>query len=257
MNIFSWLNKAFEDNKPEYAMTVAVNKPNAYESLLTTAIIFITSTIETKSESSQIQLWRDASAQLANLERLGLGKTVNAERLRPVVNQYNRYKDACDAIAFMCDVWARFGSHTLVMKPTHFSQVLRENNLVCGNIKSYKGELPQKALNEYIKAERNASYRLASGYDWTYASSHCHKLGLPFVDGDGWLLMGEAFCIAAPRECFEVAPKRELDPFIFTVSRLGYILIHSMWGAEAEDATIKRYEQLRDAIIGKPKMLTV
>lgn len=250
MNIFSWFNKAFEDNEPKDAIETIV-APNAYESLLTTAIIFITTTIETKSESSQIELWRAASAQLANLESIGLGKTVNAERLRPMVRQYNNYKDACNAIKFMCDVWSKFGAHTLIIKPIHFRQVLQKHDLVCGKIQSFKGELPQKALNEYIKAEGCAAFHLTSGYDWTYASSHCHEHGLPFIDGSGWLGMDEAFCIAAPRECFEVAPKRELDPFIFTVSKHGYILIHSMWGAEAEDATIKRYEQLRDAIIGK------
>lgn len=52
-------------------------------------------------------------------------------------------------------------------------------------------------------------------------------------------------------------PERKLyDPFICSLTPHG-VLIHAKWGAEAEDATIKRYEQLRDAIIGKPKMLTV
>lgn len=40
------------------------------------------------------------------------------------------------------------------------------------------------------------------------------------------------------------------DPFICSLTPYG-VLIHAKWGAEAEDATIKRYEQLRDAIIGK------
>lgn len=40
------------------------------------------------------------------------------------------------------------------------------------------------------------------------------------------------------------------DPFVCSLCDHG-VIIHSMWGAEAEDATIKRYEQLRDAIIGK------
>lgn len=43
---------------------------------------------------------------------------------------------------------------------------------------------------------------------------------------------------------------RDYDPFVCSNCRYG-VIIHSMWGAEAEDATIKRYEQLRDAIIGK------
>lgn len=40
------------------------------------------------------------------------------------------------------------------------------------------------------------------------------------------------------------------DPFICSLTPYG-VLIHAKWGAEAEDATIERYEQLRDAIIGK------
>lgn len=45
-------------------------------------------------------------------------------------------------------------------------------------------------------------------------------------------------------------------PFVCSLCDHG-VIIHSMWGAEAEDATIKRYEQLRDAIIGNSKSLTV
>lgn len=45
-------------------------------------------------------------------------------------------------------------------------------------------------------------------------------------------------------------PKRMLyDPFICSLTPYG-VLIHAKWGPEAEDATIKRYEQLRDAIMG-------
>ena len=58
---------------------------------------------------------------------------------------------------------------------------------------------------------------------------------------------------------FATAPKplpRNYDPFVCSICDHG-VIIHSMWGTEAEDATIKRYEQLRDAIIGNSKSLTV
>ena len=46
-------------------------------------------------------------------------------------------------------------------------------------------------------------------------------------------------------------PERKLyDPFICSLTPCG-VLIHAKWGPEAEDATIRRYEQLRDAVIGK------
>lgn len=53
-----------------------------------------------------------------------------------------------------------------------------------------------------------------------------------------------------------LSERKLYDPFICSLTPHG-VLIHAKWGAEAEDATIKRYEQLRDEIIGKPKMLTV
>lgn len=49
---------------------------------------------------------------------------------------------------------------------------------------------------------------------------------------------------------------RTSDPFICSLTPYG-VMIFSKWGDEAQDEIIKRYEQLRDAIIGKPKMLTV
>lgn len=58
---------------------------------------------------------------------------------------------------------------------------------------------------------------------------------------------------------YATAPKQlpyNFDPFVCSLCDYG-VIIHSMWGAEAEDATIKRYEQLRDAIIGDSKSLTV
>lgn len=58
---------------------------------------------------------------------------------------------------------------------------------------------------------------------------------------------------------YATAPKqlpRDYDPFVCSLCDHG-VIIHSMWGAEAEDATIKRYEQLRDAIIGNSKSLTL
>lgn len=150
----------------------------------------------------------------------------------------------------MCEVWRVFGNNTIVISPNHFHQALKRHNLVCGRLKYFKGELPPKALEEYINADAKA--RLYDYPNSRYASFKVPR-NLPWVTqmDCGGLAIEESCAIAAPIECFKVAPKRELDPFIFSYSELGYILIHAMWGAEAEDATIKRYEQLRDAIIGK------
>lgn len=57
----------------------------------------------------------------------------------------------------------------------------------------------------------------------------------------------------------EIVPRQlplNYDPFICSVCIYG-VIIHSMWGAEAQDSTIRRYQELRDTIIGKaaPMML--
>lgn len=66
----------------------------------------------------------------------------------------------------------------------------------------------------------------------------------------------EAITCDIPLDFDEAGFSFARDPFVCSICEHG-VIIHSMWGAEAEDATIKRYEQMRDAIIGKPKMLTV
>lgn len=227
---------------------VETTLPNPYESLLATAILFL-STVEQQSKPYPLQC-KDAHEQLSELSKLGLANTVNASRLRLLAGHYETYQKAVKTIGFMCEVWRVFGNNTIVIRPNHFHQVLKRHNLVCGRLKYFKGELPPKALEEYISAD--AKVRLYRYPRSRYASFEVPK-NLPWVTqmDCGGLALEESCAIAAPIECFEVAPKEELDPFIFSYSELGYILIHAKWGAEAEDATIKRYEQLRDAIIGK------
>lgn len=44
------------------------------------------------------------------------------------------------------------------------------------------------------------------------------------------------------------------DPFVCSICDYG-VIIHSMWGPEAEDAIIERYKELRDKIIGTQKTI--
>lgn len=216
--------------------------PNPHESLLATAIMWL-ATIQQESQSYSLQC-ENAYNELVKLSANGLGNTVNASRLRPLANEYQAYLEAIRTIQFMREVWRVFGDNTIVMFPKHFRSVLSKQNLVCGRLRSFVGEIPPKALEEYFTASRNTPLCDSE----KYCGHDRDEFHLPFIDEGGWY---EDFYIAAPKECFVAAPKEELDPFIFSCSKLGYILIHAKWGAEAEDATIKRYEQLRDAIIGK------
>lgn len=235
----SFFSRLFGGGAPTREEAVQVKTPNPHESLLATTIMFL-STILQDSKYVPKQC-TDASDQLMELTRLGLGNTANASRLRRLAERSEAYDKAVDVIRFMCEAWEAYGRNTIVLRLDHFCQVLQRHNLLCGNLSHFVGELPLEALQDYQKA-----YRKLSG---KFCSAQLTDLGnLPFIDR---AIFYEPFYIAAPIECFEVAPKGELDPFIFSCSENGYILIHAKWGAEAEDVTIERYEQLRDAIIGK------
>lgn len=215
---------------------------------------------------------RDSMAVAYNeyqeLERQGRAKSDYAQRLLSKAGDYPmRIKQAREAhqlLYFMKSVWSQFGSQALIMKPDDFAKVCDKYKLVCGNLSDYLGEIPtlNKAEMEeakvvfkgYGKDESNPTYVQSEAPDflsWRGDEQHVFGVGfIPCINNGGWF-------IAAPKEAFRKQSKPNIDPFVFTVSELGYVLIHSMWGAEAEDATIKRYEQLRDAIIGNSKPLTV
>lgn len=272
MNIFSWLNKAFENDEPkttkEQTTTAVVDAPkevkalNPHESLLTAAILFLT-TVEQESESYTLQC-RNAYNELKRLEKLGLSNTSTAHKYKHDADKYSLHLAAKKLIVRMCETWRKIGNDTLILKMEHFVDVLNRYNLVCGWIEDYVGVIPATAIDSFEKA-----HKIAKKGPWKFDSSIAG--GYIGITGLTWISQRQEdhdnkynpFYIAAPRECFRTVPVyRTLDPFIFSVpfhwsDEPQIVLIHAKWGAEAEDATIKRYEQLRDAIIGISKSLTV
>lgn len=281
MNIFSWLNKAFEDNEPKNSKgqttTVVAEAPkksaeeiyeiyhkdplkNQRNLALNMSLLLTISCIE-EAQKTQWPLpdaRQAAYEKYLELSRQNQGKSEFAQRQLALAGDYpeqiKQAREAHQFLYFVQSVWRRFGSKTLVIKPGDFAKVCNKYKLVCGNLSDYIGEMPmlnkaetedaKVAFRGYGKNISNPTYvRNTIPQNLRWGGSRW-SFGTPFVTDNGWF-------IAAPKEAFREQPKPNIDPFVFTVSELGYILIHSMWGAEAEDATIKRYEQLRDAIIGK------
>ena len=325
MNIFSWLNKAFEDKEPKDAMAVAVKERfNPASTLFATTVLMLTELSKTQEE----MLARSEKAKLAKRAE-ALGFTNSYE-----VAEQQQFNKNVELLRFMLEMWRDLGRNAILIGLDQFRSLLHRHDLMCVPFEAYKGDIPTKNLQEIEKAvlrlkelggDKNSRYgRGLSGRCTLARSSRVLLDGIRFpfyfkgdtdfaLQGNGTLInfdidpypRGTMF-IAAPKDFVEkptvkqavdshrihqlklyplitekdrikyeaevrlanrilsdvsdyanvkysTAPKplpRNYDPFVCSLCDHG-VIIHSMWGAEAEDATIKRYEQLRDAIIGK------
>ncbi len=331
MNIFSWLNKAFENNEPKEAVAVAVKERfNPASTLFATTILMLSELAKTQEE----MLARSEKIQLAKrIEALGFTNSY-------AVVEKNQFNKNVELLRFMLEMWHDLGRNAMLIGLDQFRSLLHRHDLMCVPFDSYKGDIPTKNLQEI----ENTVLRLKElggnkiGRYERYLSERCtlarsskvllDEIRFPFyfkgdsdfaLQGSGTLInfdmapypQGTMF-IAAPKDFVEkpsvkqavdphrtynfrlyphlyekerleyeaevnlanrmlrdvqeyanvtyaTAPKplpRNYDPFVCTLCDYG-VIIHSMWGAEAGDATIKRYEQLRDAIIGNSKSLTL
>lgn len=318
------------------------------------------------------------------LAQFGFKNSQNAKLLGAMTEQMAEYKKATDTLAFMEEVWQKFGTDAMVVRYDHFFQILEKYDMVCGSFDRYTGGIPQSALDTLTRLngmwERKELGRdFATPYKWgsifsiSNENTMVEKLraflrilirtteqinnlinaalgikGGALDTNPNAAALTDVLFIAAPaadmkplemnvafntdklKELRQAKPKtntkrawdamfadgvkygskefyrlraeydrldnirrkeiRDIeqavkdeeerlqailvdsdinryakisfihkeaeivrilkDPFICSLTPYG-VLIHAKWGAEAEDATIKRYEQLRDAVIGK------
>lgn len=383
-NFFDWLNKAFEGDSPEqdtaeirtarkdiYQNTVTAVEPpivvksklytaeNVHRDLTVKMLLFLTD-IQQKIERKEIPaVVQNDSALLSEFGFSNAKNTQIANDIKKNIAAHNKaYEEKKSALAFMEEVWQKFGEEAMVVRYDHFFEILEKYDMVCGTFDRYTGTIPKEALDIlsnlkgiWEKGEFSQKYGMAyiyaSTFDYRNESSLVHlrkRMRMPFTVADESVMeqlrkltfiqalstynaslgsINDALFIAAPaadmkplpikitfsaaekagedavaaersispksvryswqreytsshairkekerlqaiieesdipRYCkcdfikTQPLPERKVyDPFICSLTHYG-VLIHAKWGAEAEDATIKRYEQLRDAIIGK------
>lgn len=193
MNIFSWLNKAFEDNEPKDAMTVqpevitapkevavAVKPtPKLYTAEdvhrdLTAFVLMFLSDIQQEIERKEVPATISQDAAL--LSEFGLTHSKNAviaKKLTKEVAAHNKeYDRKKAALAFMADVWATFGTDAMVVRYDHFFQILEKYDMVCGSFDRYTGGIPQEALNALASLKElwgKGQFRSEYGLPLSYA----------------------------------------------------------------------------------------
>lgn len=339
---------------------------------LTAFILLYLSDIQEEIERKEIPTEISKTASI--LEQFGLTNTTNAQivgKIKSEIETHNlEYERKKTQLAFMQEVWKKFGKDAMVVRYDHFFQILEKYDMVCGSFDRYTGAIPQSALETLSRLGDNSAglwgnsdgelvpehfFAIPTGYFDRVRTAKVDTLRkvarMPFVAME-WSTHKEIsnirgygieerdiknqkvsnlqkFFIAAPaadmkpivltvsfadtpeanavaneaeqryfeenngrridlswsnpiarvrnnairayeeriqtkmeesgigRYCkldfikTQPLPERKLyDPFICSLTPCG-VLIHAKWGPEAEDATIKRYEQLRDAVIGK------
>lgn len=208
MNIFSWLNKAFEDNEPQTTMTVqpeTIETPQRVVTVvkptpklytaedvhrdLTAFVLLFLSDIQQEIERKEVPATISQDAAL--LSEFGLTHSKNAviaKNLAKEVSAHNKEFDRKKAaLAFMADVWATFGTDAMVVRYDHFFQILEKYDMVCGSFDRYTGGIPQEALNAlaslkdlWSKGQFRSEYGLPLGYasSFTFRDESCDILHL-------------------------------------------------------------------------------
>lgn len=167
MNIFSWLNKAFEDNEPRTTQTVksepsstpqrvtvvAKPTPKLYTAEdvhrdLTAFVLLLLSDIQQEIERKDVPMAITRESSL--LHKLGFKRSKNAQLANQItsdIEAHNKaYEEKKAALSFMQQAWATFGKDTMVIRYDKFFELLRKYNLVCGSFDSYTGIIPAENL---------------------------------------------------------------------------------------------------------------
>lgn len=377
MNFFDWLNRTFEgeshSQEDEDTVVDATSgasglapivqvllKPqprhytaeDVWRDMAEMAMLFIAD-IQQEMERHELPMAMRKDDEL--LSEFGLVNSRNARIIastqKEVEANNKEYDRKKAALAFMQEVWEKFGKDAMVVRYDHFFKILEKYDLVCGALDRYTGAIPAEAMavlgglrDRWAKGDFPSRFGMEVCYteSITLCDAEADNIRLlranarmPFIvleesvmreierltsfecvdderDSFGGRTLNNVLFIAAPaadmsplpvsisfdlphglsRSDFgsgwvynqavmrskmgaeermialiessdipryyqcdfiktQPLPERIVeDPFICSLTSYG-ILIHAKWGAEAEDATIKRYEQLRDTIIGK------
>lgn len=180
-----------------------------------------------------------------------------------------------------------FGKDTLLIRYDDFERLMDKYNLVCGTFDSYTGDVPLdkmadiSMLVEQTRGWRKPLYinslRAAKGYETlsSFEGLPDYLIRFPFVKefsgieatdfhgNDTWdIRRGYHVEFGQSTSLFICAPSKDMkklerivslrsynDPFICAHTDQG-ILVFTRWGEEADDAIVKKYEQINQILDG-------
>lgn len=190
------------------------------------------------------------------------------------VNQINETrKFNRDRLKLIQLLHKHYGTDCMLMSLNDFMPLLKKYNLSCGFLEDYKGSIPNKNLNEILKAKKFTSPSwtniLKPDVNWIQERLRPYyrvkRAARYLFHGDYWRFpliekkrndidmetsnKSSVLLIAAPAQDMNtsvgVSNVRTEDPIVFSVTKQG-VIIWSSWGGEGDDEAMKRYKALND-----------
>lgn len=205
-----------------------------------------------------------------------------AEKYKREKDYYDNLQQYVEALKLLIEARKHFGPNTLLLPFDKFDALCKKYNLSGGPFSTYRGDIPQDALSEIIELSKKESTfdnivklcpiegikcEYSSGLNelsWIrkklsdfslvkYAEGYGNRI-LRLINDDLIQLQWCEISVGDPTDYFIVAPKSMFnekfkveinankDPFICAYTNYG-VLIFVKWGEEANDETIKKFEE--------------
>lgn len=229
-----------------------------------------TNTMEWKDYNQRMTLWNEQM------------------KARREAEQY--VSNAQETVEVLKDARSKFGNDTLLVRFDDFERLMDKYNLVCGTFDAYTGDVPLdkmgdiSKLDELMRVYRAPHYinllQAVTSYeainhidDWKFPT---YLTRFPFVKAGPWYSStedlhgndtweysrGYRLHFGQETSLFICAPSKDMkklerivslrtynDPFICAHTDYG-ILVFTRWGEEADDAIVRKYEQVNQIIDG-------
>ena len=221
------------------------------------------------------------------LKDLGLINSANARIVKAKLDSINKYNDnikkAKNLIAYIRNLNYLYDGRAILISRESFYAVCRKYNLDIGPLKNYTGVIPAKNLEELSKVKSTRQYRstiyvvtdvsnhsdditngvirrfLEQNYYTFFSDKHIGRLSdispwgeearMVYLDCDWY--NEDDFFIACPKEHLKknnvTISNHPIDPIVFRFCEHG-IVIHTMWGKEAEDKVFEEYKKLNNLV---------
>lgn len=225
--------------------------------------------------------------EYAKLKNLGLINSANARLIKTELDSINKYNDgvrkAQNLIAYIKNLNYLYEGKAILISKESFYTVCRKYNLDIGPLKNYTGVIPVKNLEELAQVRSTGHYHstiyvvkevtnnsdditngvirrfLEQNYYTFFSDEHIGRLSdiSPWGEEARSVYLNcdwyneDDFFIACPKEHLKknnvTISNRPIDPIIFRFCRHG-VVIHTMWGTEAEDKVFEEYKKLNNLV---------
>ena len=225
--------------------------------------------------------------EYAKLKNLGLINSANARLIKTKLDSINKYNDgvrkAQNLIAYIKNLNYLYEGKAILISKESFYTVCRKYNLDIGPLKNYTGVIPVKNLKELAQVRSTGHYHstiyvvkevtnnsdditngvirrfLEQNYYIFFSDKHIGRLSdiSPWGEEARSVYLNcdwyneDDFFIACPKEHLKknnvTISNRPIDPIVFRFCEYG-IVIHTMWGKEADDKVFEEYKKLNNLV---------